>query len=104
MSILIGIPIGISILDLYVYLKVAAIAITLIYFTCSIFIGGAIQTQLADHFVLILIYFVIISIAFVAAATVFYVLEHRAALITLEVAAELILFLTYHLQTIRAVC
>ena len=74
-SILIGIAIGISIRKVCVYLKVVAFAITLISFTCSIFIGGAIQTRLADQFLLILIYFVVIYTVFVAAATAFYVLN-----------------------------
>ncbi|CAH8645840.1 unnamed protein product [Schistosoma rodhaini] len=92
-SILIGFAIGISIWKVCVYLKIAAIAITLISFICSIFIGGAVKTRLADHFLFILINIVIVSIAFVAAGTVFYVLERQAALVALEVGADIILFL-----------
>ncbi|CAH8597915.1 unnamed protein product [Schistosoma guineensis] len=83
-SIWIGTAIGISVLKLCMYLKVIAIAITLISFICSIFIGAAIRTRLADQFLSILIYIMILSAAFVAAAIVFYVLKLWVALIALD--------------------
>ncbi|CAI2731818.1 unnamed protein product [Schistosoma spindalis] len=92
-SIWIGTAIGISVLKLCVYWKVIAIAITLISFICSIFIGAAIQTRLADHFVSILIFIVILSIVFVAAAIVFYVLDRWVALVSLFVGADIVLLL-----------
>ncbi|CAI2731819.1 unnamed protein product [Schistosoma spindalis] len=92
-SIWIGTAIGISVLKLCVYLKVIAIAITLISFICSIFIGAAIRTRLADQFLSILIFIVILSIVFVAAAIVFYVLERWVALVSLFVGADIVLLL-----------
>ncbi|CAH8584705.1 unnamed protein product [Schistosoma intercalatum] len=92
-SIWIGTAIGISVLKLCMYLKVTAIAITLISFICSILIGAAIRTRLADQFLSILIYIMILSTAFVAAAIVFYVLKLWVALVALDIGADILLFL-----------
>ncbi|CAH8602648.1 unnamed protein product [Schistosoma margrebowiei] len=92
-SILIGTAIGISVSYLCFHVKVTAIAITLIYFICSILIGAAIRTRIADRFLLILTCIVILSTAFMAAAIVFYVSGLWVAVIALHVGAEILLFL-----------